>query len=155
MLTSIDFKFIFDSAWLSASLGDKGLSSSANILQLTEVVRRVVFLLFSLFLANSSPNSSSWNEWNIPPSCIHCQNKSTSSPGLLDWPFNNLATLLHDWRHQFPYRKVLPNLVTLPTVWIFFPRFRRQRVLAVRGDWFIWMWDHFVVCFLIEIYQSH
>ena len=59
MLTFIDVKFIFDSACLSASLGDKGLSSSANIFQLAGVVRRVVFLLFSLFLANSSPNSSS------------------------------------------------------------------------------------------------
>ena len=59
MLTFIDVKFIFDSACLSASLGDKGLFSSANILQLAGVVRRVVFLLFSLFLANSSPNSSS------------------------------------------------------------------------------------------------
>ena len=54
MLTSIDVKFIFDSACLSASLGDKELFSSANILQLARVVRRVVFLLFSLFLANSS-----------------------------------------------------------------------------------------------------
>ena len=54
MLTSIDVKFIFDSACLSASLGDKGLFSSANILQLAGVVRRVVFLLFSLFLAKSS-----------------------------------------------------------------------------------------------------
>ena len=54
MLTSMDVKFIFDSACLSASLGDKEFFSSANILQLARVVRRVVFLLFSLFLANSS-----------------------------------------------------------------------------------------------------
>ena len=46
MLTSIDVKFIFDSACLLASLGDKGLFSSANILQTADVVRRVVFLLF-------------------------------------------------------------------------------------------------------------
>ena len=32
MLTSIDVKFIFDSAFVLASLGDKGLFSSANIL---------------------------------------------------------------------------------------------------------------------------
>ena len=31
------------------SLGDKGLFSSANILQIAHVVRRVVFLLFLLF----------------------------------------------------------------------------------------------------------
>ena len=39
MLSSINVEFIFDSAPL-------GLVSSANILQITDVVRRVVFLLF-------------------------------------------------------------------------------------------------------------
>ena len=39
MLTSIDVKFIFDSARL-------GLFSSANILQIADVAFRVVFLLF-------------------------------------------------------------------------------------------------------------
>ena len=39
MLSSINVKFIFDSARL-------GLVSSANILQIADVVRRVVFLLF-------------------------------------------------------------------------------------------------------------
>ena len=58
MLTSIDVKFIFDSACLSASLGDKGLFSSANILQIVDAVRRVVFLPSCYVLANSSPNSS-------------------------------------------------------------------------------------------------
>ena len=48
MLTSIDVKF-FDSAYLSANLGDKGLFRSANILQVADVVRRVVFLLFLLY----------------------------------------------------------------------------------------------------------
>ena len=48
MLTSIDVKF-FDSACLSANLGDKGLFRSANILQVADVVRRVVFLLFLLY----------------------------------------------------------------------------------------------------------
>ena len=42
MLTSINVKFIFD------SLRDKELFSSANILQITDFVRRVVFLLFLL-----------------------------------------------------------------------------------------------------------
>ena len=44
MLTSIDVKFFFN----SVSLGDKGLFSFANILQIADVVRRVVFLLFLL-----------------------------------------------------------------------------------------------------------
>ena len=48
MLSSVDVKFIFNSACLSASLGDKGLFSSANILQTADVVRWVVFLLFLL-----------------------------------------------------------------------------------------------------------
>ena len=39
MLTSIDFKFIFDSARL-------GLFSSANILQIADIALRVDFLLF-------------------------------------------------------------------------------------------------------------
>ena len=46
MLTSIVLKFMFDSACLSASLGDERLLSSANILQIADVVGRVVFLLF-------------------------------------------------------------------------------------------------------------
>ena len=63
MLFSIDVKFFFDSACLSASLADKVLFSSANIPQIVNVVRWVVilpFLLcFSSQLANSSPISSS------------------------------------------------------------------------------------------------
>ena len=39
MITSIEVKFIFDSARI-------GLFSSANILQLADVALRVVFLLF-------------------------------------------------------------------------------------------------------------
>ena len=44
MLCSIDINFIFDSACLSKSLGDKWLFSSANIFQIVDVVRRVVLL---------------------------------------------------------------------------------------------------------------
>ena len=44
-LTSIDDKFIFDSACLSGNLGDKGLFRCANILQIADVIRRVVILL--------------------------------------------------------------------------------------------------------------
>ena len=49
MLTYIDVKFIFDSAFLSASLEDKRLFSSTNILQIVDVVHRVVFFLFLLY----------------------------------------------------------------------------------------------------------
>ena len=49
MLTSIDVKFISDRACLKASLVDKGLFRSANILQIGDAVHhRVVFLLFLL-----------------------------------------------------------------------------------------------------------
>ena len=52
MLTSIDVNVSLPSiAFLLASLADKGMFSSANILQVADVVRRVVFLLFLLFLA--------------------------------------------------------------------------------------------------------
>ena len=49
LYTPIDVKFIFDSACLSPSLGDTGLFSSANILQIADVVRQILFLLFLLF----------------------------------------------------------------------------------------------------------
>ena len=52
MLTCIDVKFIFGSVRL-------GFSSSANILQITDVALRVVFLLFfAMLLAIVSPSSS-------------------------------------------------------------------------------------------------
>ena len=57
MLTSIDVKFIFDSACLSASLRGKGLFRSANILQLADV-KSCLLAILAMFLANSSPNSS-------------------------------------------------------------------------------------------------
>ena len=64
---SIDVKFIFDSARL-------GLSSSANILQIADVVLRVVFLLFlPCFYLFASPSSYSWNEWNDRHFCYHNQ----------------------------------------------------------------------------------
>ena len=52
MLTSNDVKFIFDSACLSANLGDNGLLRCADILQVADVIRRLVFLLFLLFLCS-------------------------------------------------------------------------------------------------------
>ena len=47
-------------ACLSASLGDKGLSSSANILQKVSVMhpRSCILAVLTLFLANSLPTSS-------------------------------------------------------------------------------------------------
>ena len=42
-------KVHIDNASLSGSLGDQGLLRSANTLQIADVVRRVVFLLFLRF----------------------------------------------------------------------------------------------------------
>ena len=50
MLTFTDVEFIFDSEWLSEGFGEKGLFSSANILQIADVIRPIVFLLFLLCL---------------------------------------------------------------------------------------------------------
>ena len=77
MLTSIDVKFIFDSASL-------GLFSSVNTFQIADVALQVVFLLLlPFFLAIISVRSYSWNEWNAHHFCFHNQNNSTSLPGLL------------------------------------------------------------------------
>ena len=46
MLTFIIVQSIFDSACLSASLGDKGFFSSADIPQIADVIHQVCFLLF-------------------------------------------------------------------------------------------------------------
>ena len=61
MVTSIDVKFIFDSARL-------GLFISA---------------VLAIFLAFILPSPYYWNEWNVRHFCFHNQNNSTSSPGLL------------------------------------------------------------------------
>ena len=52
MLTSVDVKFIFDSACLWASLGDRGLFA-ANILRIQIVFS--FFFVFLLFLLCFSP----------------------------------------------------------------------------------------------------
>ena len=76
MLTSIDVKFIFDSARL-------GLLSSANILQIADVSLRVVLLFlpcfklfFRLVLTLETSEMSAILQ-------VHNQNNSTSSSGLL------------------------------------------------------------------------
>ena len=61
MLTSVDVKFIFDSACLWASLGDKGLFA-ANIVRIVDSVFFFFCLLavLAMFFAKSSPIFSSW-----------------------------------------------------------------------------------------------
>ena len=83
MLTSIDVKFIFDSARLLASLGDKGSFSSANILQIVDVVRRVVFLLFMLCFSQKFAYFLLVKGVKSSAILYHYQNNSMSSPGFL------------------------------------------------------------------------
>ena len=125
MLTCIDVKFIFDNVRL-------GLSSSANTLQVADVLR-VVFLRLSsgMFLAIISPSSSfscySWNEWNVrhffsatnttkTTNQTSNQNNSTLCPGLL---CNGALTCsgLHFWRHFLVKHKILPDLVISSWLW--------------------------------------
>ena len=82
MLTSIDVKFIFDSARLSASLGDTGLFSSANILQI-DVVRRVVFLLFMLCFSQKFAYFLLVKGVKSSAILYHYQINSALSPGFL------------------------------------------------------------------------
>ena len=58
MLTSVDVKFIFDSACLWASLGDKGLFA-ANILRIADSVFFCLLAVLAMFFAKSSPIFSS------------------------------------------------------------------------------------------------
>ena len=58
MLTFVDVKFIsIVPVYIWGSLGDEGLCRSANIPQIADVVRRVVFLLLilAMFSDNRSP----------------------------------------------------------------------------------------------------
>ena len=71
-------------AYLSASLGEKGLFSSANILPIADVVPRVVLLMFlpcfllivRLFLPRETSEM-------FPHYVLTTKNNPTSSPGLL------------------------------------------------------------------------
>ena len=79
MLTCIDVKFMFDGVRL-------GFSSSANILQITDVALRVVLLLFLAIISPSSNCSSySWNEWSVRHFSFRNESNSTSSPGLVGY----------------------------------------------------------------------
>ena len=79
-IASIRSMFLFDSACLSANLGDKGLFSSVNILQLVDLFLRVVFLLFMLCF---QPNVRLWKGLKSLSILYHYQNNSISSPAFL------------------------------------------------------------------------
>ena len=88
--------FIYN-AFLSGSLGDKGLLSAVNMLQIADVVRlHAVLTINSTFL----PCYHVFRQYfavkrvnvppTVPPFCSNNQNNSTSSPCFHDQQFNNL-----------------------------------------------------------------
>ena len=79
MLTSIDVKFIFDSARLGKYSPNSRCRSSSCLLA-----------VLAMCLAFISPSSYSWNKWNVRFFCFHNQNNSTSFLGLFGWRCINL-----------------------------------------------------------------
>ena len=97
MVTLVDVCSCIDNAFLSGSLGDKGLLSAANMLQIADVIRlHDVLTINSKFL----PCYHVFRQYftvkrvNVPPTfppfCSNNQNNSTSSPGFHSQQFNNL-----------------------------------------------------------------
>ena len=97
--------------FLSASLGDKGLFSTANILQIADVVRQVVLVLFLLcftFLVMCYVMCSA---------ILYLRPKRLSlvprSPRLTVQKSSKFAAHLTPF---FTYRKILPNMVG--SIWL-------------------------------------
>lgn len=68
--TSIHVKVLSSVACFSASSGDKGMFSSTDILQIVNVLHRVVFLLFLL----------PWNKWNFASFCTDLRRQRNLVP---------------------------------------------------------------------------
>lgn len=75
ILTSVDVKFI---SIVSGSLEDSGLFRPANILQIVDVVRRVVFLLFLLVFRQHFAVKRVTCFADCLPFCYHHQNSSVT-----------------------------------------------------------------------------
>ena len=103
MLTSIDVKFIFDSARL-------GLFSSANILQIADVTLHLRWGVIIIFLLLLWPEREKNNAWYIyltsrqPPPNLH---NLTSV-----WPVMLLANKRLTYRHQILTR-IMPLLKSI------------------------------------------
>ena len=100
MLTSIDVKFSSSFSFFTEPSGYKGMFSVVDILQIADVIRRVVFLL--CFLGSSSAISSSQN--------VKCSANAASSQAIsVAVHFSSdYAVLLTTFSG---YRKRHPNLV--------------------------------------------
>ena len=99
MLSSIDVKFVVNSACFLANVGNKGVFRSANILQIADVVCRVVFLLFLLCFQPTVhllclPISEMFRHFLVTTKTTQPHRQVFSLNRL-----NNLAILLHHGHH--------------------------------------------------------
>ena len=100
-----------DNASLSGLiLGDQSLLRSANIFQIADVVRRVIFFcscdVFRQYFAVKRVKFST----TVSPFCSYYQNNSTSSPGFHGQPFNNL-------QQGCPFDVILTSSVQYDKIW--------------------------------------
>ena len=102
--------------FLSASLGDKGLFSTANILQIADVVRQVVLVLF-LLCFESIVRLFLPRETSEVSAILYLRPKRLSlvprSPRLTVQKSSKFAAHLTPF---FTYRKILPNMVG--SIWL-------------------------------------
>ena len=110
MLTSIDVKFVFESARL-------GLFSSTNILLLANVAFWVVFLLF--LPCSCHVFRLVLNFGMSEMSAIFVFTTKTTQPCPQVFAVNGALTCrkLHFWRHWFINHKILPNFVICSWLW--------------------------------------
>ena len=104
-------------ACLLASLGDKGLFSSANILQIADVARWVVFLLFLLSFWPMFAYLFLVKRMKCFRHFVFTTKKLYLAPSYSRFTVNNLAILLHDWRNQSTYRKILTSSLDNSWLW--------------------------------------
>ena len=110
MLTSIDVKFVFESARL-------GLFSSTNILLLANVAFWVVFLLFLPCSCHVFRLVLNFGVSEM--SAIFVFTTKTTQPCLQVFAVNGALTCtkLHFWRHWFINRKILQTFVICSWLW--------------------------------------
>ena len=124
-----------------------------------------ILAFLAMFLANSSPISPSWNEWNFPPFCTQYQNNGTSSPGILGLTVQFSSNYAAQLTSFLACRKNLPNLFKSTWLWwimqeVAWPS--GQRVgLAIRRSrvrvslWPLVGWQNNTIFFTEFIYEEY
>ena len=110
-----------DNASLSGLiLGDQSLLRSANIFQIADVVRRVIFFcscdVFRQYFALNRVKFST----TVSPFCSYYQNNSTRPQVFTvnrSITCNKVAPLTSFWRHRFNMTKFFPNLANSSWLW--------------------------------------